>query len=319
MAAAAYYFWRYTRDERAGDGRWLEGRLKLVLPWAVPPVVVLGFVLGVYYGSFAAAGSDSYGYVSQARLWLAGTLRVAQPLVEQLSWPNREWVFAPLGYRPHSADGTIVPTYPAGLPMVMAVFLGLLGQNGPFFVVPVFAALTLWLTYLLGKEATGSKVAAALAALLLLASPVFLTHLMVPMSDVPAAAGWALVALLALRGHGGYLAAVDRDCCRTDVADSAQPLPAGSRPGVCVAPKARAAPALCVGSRAIAPGTCGTQYISLRLTTDFRAGQVIQESYALSSAPGNILNYTSWLVQTQTPLVALALLPLFFDARPECG
>jgi hypothetical protein len=28
--------------------------------------------VGIRYGSFAAAGSDSYGYVSQARLWIAG-------------------------------------------------------------------------------------------------------------------------------------------------------------------------------------------------------------------------------------------------------
>ncbi len=61
------------------------------------------------------------------------------------------------------------------------------------------AAFTLWFTYLLGKEATGSRAVAALAALLLLASPVFLTHVMVPMSDVPAAAGWTLVAVLVLK------------------------------------------------------------------------------------------------------------------------
>ena len=125
--------------------------------------------------------------------------------MQDFSWPNREWVFTPLGYRPFSPDGTIVPTYPAGLPMAMAVFLAVLGENGPFYVVPVLAAFTLWFTYLLGKEATGSKAVAALAALMLLASPVFLTHVMVPMSDVPAAAGWTLVAVLVLKQR--YLAA----------------------------------------------------------------------------------------------------------------
>ena len=69
--------------------------------------------------------------------------------------------------------------------MLMAVFLGVFGENGPFYVVPVLGACTLWFTYLLGREATGSRTVGALAALLLLASPVFLTHLMVPMSDVP--------------------------------------------------------------------------------------------------------------------------------------
>ena len=154
--------------------------------------------LGVHYGSFAAAGSDSYGYVSQARLWLDGTLRVAQPWVEQLSWPNREWAFTPLGYRPYSGAGNDCPNVSAWLARwSWQSFSRLLGQNGPFFVVPAFAALTLWLTYLLGKDATGSKVSGGYCnVMLLLASPVFLAHLMVPMSDVPAAAGWTLVAVL---------------------------------------------------------------------------------------------------------------------------
>ena len=153
----------------------------------------------MHYGSFAAAGSDSYGYLSQARLWLDGIPRVEQPWVQDFSWPNREWVFSPLGYRPYSPDGTIVPTYPAGLPMMMAVSLAILGENGPFYIVPVVGALLLWFTYLLGREATGSRTVGALAALLLLASPVFLTHLLVPMSDVPAAAGWTLVAVLVMK------------------------------------------------------------------------------------------------------------------------
>ena len=114
-------------------------------------------------------------------------------------WKNREWIFSPLGYRPFSPDGTIVPIYPAGLPMIMAAFLAVLGENGPFYVVPVLAGLTVWFTYVLGRDATGSRTVASLAAVLLLASPVFLAHIVVPMSDVPAAAGWTLVAVLALK------------------------------------------------------------------------------------------------------------------------
>src|SRR5439155_3148307 len=129
----------------------------------------LGVFVGIFYGSFAAAGSDSYGYVSQASLWLSGNLHVRQPWVEQMSWPARDWSFAPLGYRPSSPDGTIVPTYSPGLPMVMAVFLRVFGANGPFYVVPVLGALALWVTYLLGVELTRSRTVGACAALLLLA------------------------------------------------------------------------------------------------------------------------------------------------------
>lgn len=316
--AAIYFAWRYTRDERAADGRWLEDRLAPVLPWIPPLIVVLGFSLGVYYGSFAAAGSDSYGYLSQARLWLAGTLRVPQPLVEQLSWPNREWVFAPLGYRPYSADGTIVPTYPAGFPMVMAVFLGVFGEKGPFFVVPLFAAVTVWVTYLLGKEATGSKTSAVLAASLLLASPVFLTHLMVPMSDVPAAAGWALVALMALKPGG-----------------VSRPLLAGMTAGLTLLIRPNLVllalmPAFAWHCRrepllrytlGLAPPLLALAALNTFLNgSPLTFGQgTLSESYAFSAAPGNIRQYTSWLVQTQTPLVALALLPLFVEQALSAG
>ena len=43
------------------------------------------------------------------------------------------------------------------------------------------------------------------------------------------------------------------------------------------------------------------------------------ESYSLSSAPGNVRNFTAWLVQTQTPLIALASLPLFFEQALSAG
>jgi hypothetical protein len=308
--AAAYYAWRYTHEERAADGLWLESRVKPLLPLAVPISVILGFVLGVYYGSFAAAGSDSYGYVSQARLWASGTLHVAQPWVEKLSWPDREWIFAPLGYRPYSSDGTIVPTYPAGLPILMAAFLAVMGSNGPFFVVPLLAALTLWLTYLLGKEATGSTVAATIATVLLLASPVFLAHLMVPMSDVPTAAGWTLVAVLTLKGDAG-----------------SRPLLAGLAAGATLLIRPNlfllaSIPAFFWRSRSeslvrYALGLSPALLMIVALNTylygsPFMFGQgTMFESFSLTSLPGNLWNYTAWLLHTQTILIALALVPMF--------
>ena len=147
LSIAAWYAWQYPRTERETDGRWLLQWVQRLTPVAVPAAIAVALFIGLRYGSYAAAGSDSYGYLSEARLWLNGTLRVEQPWVDQVSWPNREWMFAPLGYRPASPDGTIVPTYPPGLPMVMALFLAMFGANGPFFVVPVFGALALWLTY----------------------------------------------------------------------------------------------------------------------------------------------------------------------------
>ena len=306
VVIAGWYVWKYSRAEREADALWLHRWAARALPFTVPLVVLLALYLGVHYGSFAAAGSDSYGYVSQARFWLSGLPRVEQPWVQDFPWPNREWVFSPLGYRPFSPDGTIVPTYPAGLPLMMAVFLAVLGDNGPFYVVPVFAAFTLWFTYLLGKEATGSRAVAALSALLLLASPVFLTHVLVPMSDVPAAAGWTLVAVLVLKQR--YLAAGIVSGLTLLVRPNLIPLVLMP----VFAWQQRREP-LVQYAMGIVPGLLAVMIINVLLyggplTTGYAS---LFELYALGSLPMNVRNYVVWIVQTQTPLILLALLPLF--------
>ena len=63
----------FARYEREADGRWLStagprARCRSPCRWSSCSALYVG----VHYGSFAAAGSDSYGYVSQARLWLSG-------------------------------------------------------------------------------------------------------------------------------------------------------------------------------------------------------------------------------------------------------
>jgi hypothetical protein len=305
LAVAGWYVWKYPRAERESDGAWMLGWFERTVPFAVTIVVALGSYYGIRYGSFAAAGSDSYGYLSQARLWLSGSLKVEQPWVEQLGWQHRDWAFTPLGYRPFSPDGTIVPTYPPGLPIVMAACLAVFGENGPFFVVPVFAALLLWLTYVLGRDVTGSKGAGALAALLLLASPVFLNHIMVPMSDVPAAAGWTLVLVLVLKQ-------------RTISAGWAAGLSLLVRPNLfllALVPVAawRHRPELLKRyASGLAPGVL----MNMALNTFLYGGPFqtgygsLFESFSIASLPANLGNYGTWLVQTQTPLILLAIVPL---------
>ena len=94
--------------------------------------------VGVAFGTYvAAAASDPSGYISQARLitratssWLCRSRRV---------WTGHEpeSSFAPLGYRPGPHAAEIVPTYPPGLPLTMAMALVVGGENGPFFVGPL--------------------------------------------------------------------------------------------------------------------------------------------------------------------------------------
>ena len=132
----------------------------------------------------------------------ARVLRVEQPFVANVSWPAADWAFAPMGYRPAAVGRAIVPSYPPGLPLLMALAERLAGDCGPYYVVPALGGLCVWCCYLLGRRAASPAVGAC-AAVLLACSPAFLFHLVVPMSDVPAAALWSAALALALRGGIG--------------------------------------------------------------------------------------------------------------------
>ncbi|MCM3879412.1 MAG: glycosyltransferase family 39 protein [Vicinamibacterales bacterium] len=307
-AATVFYAWRYSGHDIDAFWRRIFTFITRAAVVATPAVVCLGAFIGIYYGSFTAGGSDSYGYVSQAQLWLKGSLRIEQPWVQEFSWPYREWTFAPLGYRPLSADGTIVPTYASGLPMLMAVFQGLFGTNGPFLVVPVLGSLALWVTYQLGSRTTGSKPTGVLASLLLIASPVFLSHLMQPMTDVPVAAGWGLVAMLALRepeprALAAGLAAGAALLVRPNLAllTLVPVITWYGRPRHV----ARFAAGLVPGVTVVA--LLNTYLYGSPLQSGYGG---LSDIYDWRSALPNLKHYALWFAETQTPLVALALLPI---------
>lgn len=156
-----------------------------------PFVVLLSIVIGmasIRYGTFAASGSDAYGYVSQADLWLRGNLRVEEPLISRMPWPEANWTFAPLGYIPARDGAAIVPSYSPGLPMLMAVGRSI-SEAGPYYVVPIAGALAVWFSYVLGQS-VASPLVGVLAALLFATNPTFVFQLMWPMSDVPVTACW---------------------------------------------------------------------------------------------------------------------------------
>jgi hypothetical protein len=149
--------------------------------------------------SLVAGGPDSYGYVSQAYLWLGGSLTIPQPLVQQAPWPFADLSYAPLGYRPAIGGGAIVPTYASGLPLMMALGVLVAGACGPFLIVPMLGALAIWLTYRLGRE-LWSPWHGLTAALLLAASPTAAFMLMWPMSDIPVMACWLAATMSAVAG-----------------------------------------------------------------------------------------------------------------------
>ena len=287
---------------------------RAVLASAVGAVCLAVFAIGVSFGTFTAGGSDSYGYVSQADLWRHHQLRVAQPFVQDLPMPSGDWTFTPLGYRP-AANGThaIVPTYPPGLPMLMAAFALIAGPQGPYYVVPILAALAVWLCYQLGARAA-SPLAGATAAIVLASSPVFLFQLMWPMSDIPAAALWtaALCCTVSSRRHAAAAAGL---CTALAIA---------IRPNL--APLAAVLLGYLLWTRrgwrafilGVLPGVCLVAAVNAYLygsPLTFGYGN-IDAMYGWRNAPINLGQFGGWVLMTQTPLVVMAIVALARPPRP---
>src|SRR5204862_650936 len=71
------------------------------------------------------------------------------------------------------------------------------GDMALYLVVPLLGALAVWLTYRLGLR-FGDGSVAVLASVVLLVSPIFLTRMVWPMSDIPAMTWWLAAVVLAV-------------------------------------------------------------------------------------------------------------------------
>ncbi len=181
-----------------GIAMWLAGpnrvaaRIRQVLGWFTPVVLasILTFAsvfVGVTRISRVAGGSDSYGYLSEARSWAEGRLATPISIAAEAPWPNAIATFAPIGYRPAPAGNAIVAIYPPGFPLLIAAATAVGGVCAPFWVVPLCAGLLVVATFAIGRR-LGSAWIGVLGAWLLVSSPNFICMLLNPMSDVPAAA-----------------------------------------------------------------------------------------------------------------------------------
>lgn len=175
--------------------------------WIAMTVATVAVVVAAANSTRIAGGSDAYGYVSQAQLWLHRDLRVEQPWIADAPWPNPQWTFAPLGYRPAEGEQSIVPTYSAGLPMLMAAAAFVGGHCAMFAIVPVSLGVAVLATYGLGAR-LGSPTAGGIAAWFVAASPVVLEVAVESLTDVPAMAAWSLAFWLLLgRSRSSVVAA----------------------------------------------------------------------------------------------------------------
>ena len=159
----------------------------------IATVALVAAIVASVFATRSAAGADASGYLSQARMWSQGAQFHAEALAIEIADLDG-WMTTPLGWRPSAVAGLQAPTYPPGLPVMMAVPHAVAGTNGATAVLIASAAIAAWAT---GMIAGG--VAGIMAATLLAFSPVFLYQSIQPMSDVPVTAAWMLCFLL-LRG-----------------------------------------------------------------------------------------------------------------------
>ncbi len=291
--------------------------------WIAAALAAIVVSTGLQWNTRVAAGSDAYGYVSQADLWLLGDLHIDQPFGAAVPWPLARWTFTPLGYRPEPDGYRIVPQYSPGLPLLMAGFKLMAGQCAMFWVVPICGGLLVLATYAIGRR-LGRPIVGLAAAWIVATSPTQLFMLMAPMSDVPAAAAWAVAVACALgqtpasAGAAGLAAAI-AILIRPNLAPLAAVMAiwllwssrrrTGSRAG----PLRRV---LCFAVPAVA-GAIAVGVINARLYgSPLRSGYDMTDAYLLSYVVPNIRRYVWWLFSAETPFALLGFAAL---AVPAAG
>jgi 4-amino-4-deoxy-L-arabinose transferase-like glycosyltransferase len=200
----------------------------------------------------------------------------------------------------------------------MALFQRVAGRGAVFYLVPLLGGLYVWMTSALGASVHG-RLTGVLAALLVAASPSFVTELMVPASDVAAAAWWTTALALTIRG--GSMAALGAGAA-VSVAVLTRPnlVPLAIVVGLfqvwrVVRGDRNAVRALALFTVSAVPGVwLSPRSIStLRVAVQFGVWE-LEQPVCPDERWSNLDRYPR-LMQTQTPFMALALAaPLF--SRP---
>lgn len=277
----------------------------------------LALVAAAGYGAFLArhasrsvGAADSSGYLNHAMALARGELVRPIPAVVRLGVdPSLHQLLIPLGFRSGPTAGTMVPTYPPGLPVHTVLFARLLGwDEGPFLLSPFFAAIGLVAFYLLGRELGLTAKEAGAGTLILALQPVYVLFGLSPWSDTVATTWSSLAVLSALRARraGAWALA-------SGLAFGIGCLVRPSN-GILILTLALALP-LSAGAllRFALGATPGLAYFLA--FNHFVHGHALRIGYpalasefALGFFPKRFNHYTHWLGRTFTPLVPLAWL-----------
>lgn len=306
------------RGRRLLAWEWLRDEVVRASPlFAVAAAVGVAWVAAAY-GARAVSGADSFGYVSQAYLWLDRSLVIPEPLAAEAPWSSPLEAIAPLGYRTGHPPGTIVPTYSPGLPLIMALFHAALGICGPYFVQPAFAALFVLTTFGLAYRFSRSRFTASLAALFVACSPTHVFNLMTPMSDTVAATLWT-GALLAITWPGVTMASVAGFVAAMAilVRPNLVPLVTALVLAAALWPPDQERARRRVLRVAILMAFTGAAAVFVALVNARLYGSPAMSGYGPTSSlygfnlfPGNVTRYTTWLWQSEGVFPLLALIPV---------
>jgi hypothetical protein len=162
--------------------------------------------LTIRYNTFADWATDSGAYVGAGLGWARGDVFIPASFVFWAPWAGDGLIECPYGYVPGPVRGTITAQYPLGYPLLIAAAVKMGGPLAAHVVSPILAGLLVWCAFVLGRAAS-TPWAGAIAALLIAATPVSLLHAIMPFSDVPGAACWALAWVMSLRRGLGAAAA----------------------------------------------------------------------------------------------------------------
>jgi hypothetical protein len=178
---------------RAAAGPPISRHLLTIL-LAIGGLVYAGFI-GMNIGA-CAGGSDSSGYLNNARLLWNGRVRATVRTVPGA--PSSQlpvYAYTPLGFIP-TIPSKMVPTYPIGLPLLVDGTAALTGTRlAPQWTIWWHALAGVALMFLLGRVAGLSPGWAALGALLLAVCPLHVVYSLQMMSDVPATT-WATATIV---------------------------------------------------------------------------------------------------------------------------
>jgi hypothetical protein len=284
----------------------------------LPKLLALGMLIGTWsLGTASPAGADASGYLSQAALWAHGHLSLADDLVRIPEWPAVPMASVPLGWRPALMPAVQVPTYAAGLPLLMAPLWAIGGDAAARLVTAGAAAVLVLMAGALGRT-TGGAVGGAVAAALIVASPTVWHQSLGVMSDVPAAAAWALAWHGAARQRAGQTGAM------TALVVLVRPnlAPLALLPCWVLASWARRrAAALWVVAAGLVVAGLQWQWYGSPLQSGYGT---TAELFSAAYITTNIGLYAGWMLEAEWPmLVALMMvavgmaLPAGDDARPS--